>query len=91
MQLSIVVNLPNDLSADFTDADVAALIENGLRNMVKINRIGKRQRAEREAALADGKTMSEANAIAEAAVAPIRATIESAVAPITGSATVERV
>lgn len=90
MQLSIVVSLPSDLSADFTDADVAALIENGLRNMVRVNRIGKRHRTEREAALATGKTMSEANAIAETVVAPIRTGIESVIAPITGSVTVER-
>lgn len=90
MQLSIVVNLPNELSGDFTDADVAALIENGLRNMVKVNRIGKRHRTEREAALATGKTMSEANAIAEAIVAPIRTGIDAVVAPIIGSVTVER-
>lgn len=90
MTLTITVNLPGSLGADFTDADVAALLENGLRNMVRVNRIGKRHRSEREAALADGKTMSEAGAIAESVVAPIRAGIDAVLAPIAGSVTVER-
>ena len=90
MLIQVSIDLPDSLSADFTDADVAALIENGLRNMVRVNRIGKRHRSEREAALATGKTMSEASAIAEAVVSPIRTGIDAVVAPITVSVTVER-
>jgi len=90
MTITITISLPDDLSSDFVDSDLASLIENGLRNMVKINRIGKRQRAERELALQDGNTMTQANAIAESVVAPIRATIDAVVAPISGSVTVER-
>lgn len=90
MIVNITCNLPHEFAPDFTDDDVRLAVENCIKNFVKISRIGKRHRLERETALAQGKTMPEAIAIADSTVAPIRATIEGVVSVVNGNVAVER-